>query len=225
MTIHIADDSDLLAELAADVIAERLSSAGPDIGLAGGGTPRSTYRRLSHRDVKWATVTAWMTDERHVRPDHPDSNAGMAQRVLFDHVAGTLHAVSWRESADEAAHDYARRLAGFLPAGVHGPTPTTVVLGVGGDGHTASLFPGSAALAVTDRDFVATQVPRHGTRLTATLPLLSRARLTVFLVSGGHKAEIVATMLSGDSDLPAARVARAAPEVVWLLDRDAARLL
>jgi 6-phosphogluconolactonase len=225
LTIHIAEDSDALADLAADVIAERLSSAGPDIGLAGGGTPRSTYRRLCHRQAPWAAVAAWTTDERHVPIDHPDSNAGMVQRALFDHVAGTLHAVSWRDSVDEAAAAYERELVGFLPAAVHGPTPTTVVLGVGDDGHTASLFPGSAALDVIDRDFVAAEVPRHGTRLTATFPLLGRARLTVFLVSGGHKAEIVATILSGDSDLPAARVARAAPEVLWLIDRDAARLL
>ena len=225
LTIHIADDPDALADLAADVIAERLSSAGPDIGLAGGGTPRSTYRRLSHRQVPWAAVTAWTTDERRVPFDHPESNAGMSQRALFDHVAGTLHAVPWRDSAEEAAAAYERQLAGFLPAGDRGPTPTTVVLGVGDDGHTASLFPDSAALDVTDRDFVAAEVPRHGTRLTATFRLLGRARLTIFLVSGGHKAAIVATILSGDSDLPAARVARAAPEVLWLIDRDAARLL
>lgn len=225
LTIQIADDADALANLAADVIAERLSSAGPDIGLAGGGTPRSTYRRLAQRRAPWNAVEAWTTDERHVPIDHPDSNAGMAQRSLFDDVAGRLHAVPWSTSADAAAVAYERELAGFLPVSVNGPIPTTVVLGVGDDGHTASLFPGSEALTVVDRDFVATEVPHHGTRLTATFSLLRRARFTIFIVSGGHKAEVVATILSGDSDLPAARVAREAPEVLWLVDRDAARLL
>lgn len=225
LNIHVADDSDALADLAAELLAERLSSAGPDIGLAGGGTPRSTYRRLSRCAAPWDRVVAWTTDERHVPIDHPDSNAGMARRELFDHVAGTLHPVPWLASPDEAAARYEHRLTEFLPVGTGGPAPTTVVLGLGDDGHTASLFPNSTALEMTDRDFVATMVPRHGIRLTATFRLLSRARLTVFIVGGAHKAEIVATILAGDSELPAARVTRAAPDVVWLIDRDAARLL
>lgn len=225
MSLYIAEDADALAEEAADLIAQRLTQAGPDIGLAGGGTPRATYRRLATRTLPWGDVHAWTTDERHVPTTHNDSNAGMAQRALFDHVPGHLHAVPWHESADTAAAEYERMLSGLLPGGPDGTAPTTVVLGLGDDGHTASLFPASTALEVTDRDFVATTVPHHGTRLTATFALLGRARCTVFLVSGAHKAAILARIIDGDTGLPASRVAREACEVVWLVDRDAARLL
>jgi 6-phosphogluconolactonase len=100
-----------------------------------------------------------------------------------------------------------------------------VILGVGEDGHTASLFPGSEALGVEGRDFVATHVPGKGWRLTATLSLLTRSRRILFLVSGEVKAPVVAEILGGDSDLPAAVVAREARDVAWLIDRDAASML
>lgn len=225
LTIQITDDADALAEAAADAIAHHLSSSGRDIGLAGGGTPQSTYRRLARRLVPWPEVHAWTTDERYVPPDHQDSNAGMARRALFDQVPATLHAVPWRPSPADAAAEYAQELLTVLPSGPGGPTPTTIVLGVGDDGHTASLFPGSPALEAVDRDYVAADVPGHGMRLTATLGMLARARHTLFLVSGAHKAEILAAILGGGSDLPAARVAREAADVLWLVDRDAARLL
>ena len=224
LSIQIAADADALAEAAADAIAHRLSSGG-DLGLAGGGTPRSTYRRLARRTLPWANVHAWTTDERHVPIDHADSNAGMARRALFDHVPGMLHAVPWRASADEAAAEYERELHSVMPRGPAGLVPTTIVLGLGDDGHTASLFPGSAALDVVDRDFVSIEVPGHGIRFTATLGLLARARHALFLVSGAHKAAVLATILGGESDLPAARVAGATADVLWLVDRDAARLL
>ena len=227
MTIRILPDAAALADAAAEEIARQLSAASGrrDVGLAGGSTPTAAYRRLVAQPVPWNEVHAWMTDERHVPIDHLDSNAGMARRTLIDHVPATLHMAPWRDSAAGAAAAFERHLGSFLHHGPEGLEPWLVVLGIGDDGHTASLFPGSPALDEIQRDFVAVDVPGRGWRLTATAALLARAQSTVFLVSGSGKAEILAEVLTDTCDLPAARVARAARTPLWLVDRDAARLL
>jgi 6-phosphogluconolactonase len=149
----------------------------------------------------------------------------MMRRALFDHVQATLHEIPWDEAPDAAA-TYENTLRQILPTGSDGrPQPGLVLLGVGDDGHTASLFPGSPVLDEVERDFVATEVPGRGWRFTATLPMLARARRTLFLVSGRQKAEIVAEILEGSSNLPAARVTRASRDAIWLLDADAASQL
>jgi 6-phosphogluconolactonase len=163
-------------------------------------------------------VHAWLTDERAVPPGHIASNTGMLRRVLLDHVSAVFHPVPWNEDAAAAAAAYDARLAEFLPQTARGLQPGLVVLGLGEDGHTASLFPGTTALEETRRGFVAVWVPQlQAWRLTATLPLLIAARRTVFLATGRHKAAIVAEVLAGDSDLPAARVSRESRDAVWLL--------
>ena len=136
MVIRILPNADALAAAAADEIAQRLSpaSGGRDVGLAGGSTPQAAYRRLAERPLPWSEVHAWMTDERHVPIDHPESNAGMARRALFDHVPATLHTVPWHEAAMEAAAAFERHLASILPLGPAGIEPWLVVLGVGEDG-------------------------------------------------------------------------------------------
>lgn len=227
MTIRILPDAAALAGAAAEVIAQQLSAMNGrrDIGLAGGSTPTAAYRRLAMQPAPWNEVQAWMTDERHVPIDHLDSNAGMARRTLIDHVPATLHAVPWNDSAAAAATAFERHLASFLHHGPDGLEPWLIVLGIGDDGHTASLFPGSTALDEAERDFVAVDMPGRGWRLTATPTLLARAQSTIFLVSGGGKAEILAEVLAETCDLPAARVARAARSPLWLVDRDAARLI
>ena len=150
----------------------------------------------------------------------------MARRALFDHVPATLLEVPWIEDPMAAAAEYEGNLGEVLESSSKGLKPGLVLLGVGEDGHTASLFPGTEAVTVTDRDFVANWVPGLGSwRLTATLPLLTRARRTMFLVSGEHKAHIVAEVLEGDGDHPAAAVSRQSRDAVWLLDRGAASLL
>jgi 6-phosphogluconolactonase len=167
-----------------------------------------------------------MTDERYVPADHRDSNAGMVNRALFDHVPARLHEVPWFEDPVAAADAYEETLDGLLEHAAHGLRPGLVVLGVGTDGHTASLFPGTEALNATDRDFVANYIEAQDAwRLTATIPLLSRARRTVFLVTGSQKAKIVAEILDGGSSHPAAIVSNNSRDAVWLLDRDAASQL
>lgn len=228
MRIRVFPDADRLAEAAAGEIAAwiRLETPVPSIGLAGGTTPRGAYERLRSHRLPWRRVHAWLTDERAVPPGHIASNTGMVRRALFDHVPATFHPVPWNDDAAASAAAYDADLAGFLPRAARGLQPGLVVLGLGEDGHTASLFAGTAALEETRRGFVANWVPQLEVwRLTATMPLLTAARRTVFLATGKHKAAIVAEVLSGDSGLPAARVSRESRDAVWMLDREAASRL
>lgn len=223
MSIRIHATPEALADAVADEVAGWLSI--PEhrtVGLAGGSTPRRAYEHLRGRTIPWSGVHAWMTDERHVPAEHPDCNARMARHALFDHVAASLHEVPFKPSAAESAAAYEAELDHFLRRGPLGREPGLVLLGVGTDGHTASLFPDTSALDEDDRDIVAVEVPGRGWRVTATLGLLARARRTIFVVAGAHKAEIVAEVMQGASDLPAAVVARHARDPIWLLDRDAA---
>ncbi len=227
MRIRVHHDAAAMAEAAADDIAGWLAvDADQTIGLAGGTTPRLTYELLARRPIQWERVQAWMTDERHVSDDHPDSNAGMARRALFDWVPATLHGVPFEDDPAQSASAYEATLRRVLG---RGPVarPGLIVLGVGVDGHTASLFPGSEALTEASRDFVANWVKASAVwRLTATLPLLARARRTLFLVTGEAKAPVVAEILEGGGrNYPAAVVSHLARDPVWLLDRAAASSL
>jgi 6-phosphogluconolactonase len=227
MRVRIFNGPETLAEAADAELAGWLSlpGNGRTIGLAGGSTPRRAYELMATGGIPWRNVHGWMTDERHVPTDHPDSNAGMVRRALFDRVPATLHEVPWDDDATTAALLYEEHLQRLLAHDSDGLRPGMVILGVGEDGHTASLFPGSEALDVQDRDYIATHVPGKGWHLTATLGLLTRSRRTLFLVSGEAKAPIVAELLAGDSHLPAAIVAREARDVAWLIDRAAASML
>lgn len=227
MRIRVFSDAATLADAAATDIAGWLAiDDSRTLGLAGGSTPELTYQVLRRLTVPWDRVHAWMTDERHVPSDHPDSNARMARRALFDHVPAVLHEVPYREDAGDAAAEYERTLGEFMRGPRGNLQPGLVILGIGDDGHTASLFPGTPALEEDERDFVANWVEEKNTwRLTATLPLLSRARRTLFLVAGAHKAEVVADILERGSDHPAAVVNRASRDSVWLLDHAAASAL
>jgi len=220
--LRIVEGPDALADLAAASIGRWLREAGgpTTLGLAGGGTPRTTYTRLREEEVPWENVDGWMTDERWVPPDDPERNGLMARTTLFDHVPGRLHPVPWvPDDPQQAAAQYAETLAGLF--GVGGPG--LVLLGMGDDGHTASLFPGSDALDERDRSFAAVWVAgKEAWRTTATLPLLWSAQRLVFLVSGSSKARAVAAVISGDSGLPAELVANGANSVSWFLDRAAA---
>lgn len=227
MRIRVFNSAEALADAAADEVEAwlRMVPEPRTIGLAGGTTPRRTYELLATRRLGWADIDGWLTDERHVPRNHEDSNAGMIRRALFDHVPAALHEVPWDEALDAAA-SYETTLRQILPVGPNGRAqPGLVLLGIGEDGHTASLFPGSPALNELARDFIAVDVPGLGWRFTATIPMLTRARRTLFLVSGPAKAEVVADILEGNSDLPAARVSQASRDAVWMLDADAASRL
>ena len=224
MRIVVAADAAELAERAAAHITELIAVApGPrvSLGLAGGSTPRATYEKLRDADIDWTTVDAWLSDERWVAPDHEFSNARMVREALLNHVPAAFLDVLWCEGGDPepAAEQYAAVLERTI-----GDRPDIVLLGVGDDGHTASLFPGTAALEETHSNYVANLVPEKGWRLTATLPLLHRARKIVFLVSGEGKADMLAQVLSG-APYPSTLVADGADDVTWFVDEAAASCL
>lgn len=178
------------------------------VAVSGGGTARRCYETLATRSgIDWSTVAVLLGDERLVPVGHPDSNEGMVRAELLDHVpVATVHSMA-TSSADD--YDALVRSLGSLDL-VH--------LGMGPDGHTASLFPGTPALDVTDRFVVLNEPglePFHP-RMTLTLPAIARARHAVFTVEGDDKRAAFERALQGD-DLPAARV-RAA-RVTWIVDR------
>jgi 6-phosphogluconolactonase len=221
MDVIVHETPDAVAAAAADVIATEIRSGTRHVGLAGGSTPRAAYELLPQQQLDWDGVMLWLGDERWVPPDHPDSNAAMARESFVDEVGATLIAPDYSLGDPHlAAAAYAEAVR---PALVR---PGLVLLGMGADGHTASLFPGTDALDVVDRSYVANWVPAHDAwRLTATLPLLWSARRTVFLVTGEVKAQVVADVLSGRGDYPAGRVGRGGRNTTWLLDTDAASRL
>jgi 6-phosphogluconolactonase len=191
--------------------------------LSGGSTAQECYQRLAEAggpetDVGWDAVDIYLGDERCVPPDDRDSNYGMIRHTLLERVGpvGSDHPMYQKGSPSAAALDY-QAVIGSLPAF------DLVHLGLGPDGHTASLFPGSAALDLVDPDVLvaANQDPRSNNphdRVTLTLAGIARARLVVFTVSGSSKREPFSAIMAG-ADLPAGRVV--ADEVLWLVDEDA----
>ncbi len=185
------------------------------IALSGGHTPRPIYERLASIEYDWTTVDVFFGDERCVPPDHPDSNFGMAHGAFLGKVPARVHPM---DGTACAAGEYEKALRSVFGPGV--PVFDLVFLGLGDDGHTASLFPGDAALAETRANVVRVRRPDHE-RLSLTLPVLSAARVALFLVAGASKRPALAQLL-GDGDVPAARVSAA--RTIVIADRDAAAI-
>lgn len=222
MRIDVYDDAEELAEATAGRLAELLADVPVTFGLAGGSTPAATYRILREQALPWEQVTCWLPDERWVPPEDPASNTRMAGRQLTDHVAAELIAPD-TTLADPvaAAATYERLLANELDDG-----PDVVLLGVGTDGHTASLFPETEALEIDEPGYVANWVDRIGAwRLTATIPLLRTSDHIVYLVSGAAKAETMQRILVDEEPLPARLVTEDASDVTWMLDAESAARL
>jgi 6-phosphogluconolactonase len=203
--------------------------------LSGGSTPRRLFQLLAAADMRdslpWRDTELFWGDERCVPPDHADSNYRMTREALLDAVGPPARGVhrleGERGDLDAAARDYQAAVARAFGAAVDGPPPRfdLVLLGMGGDAHTASLFPGTAALGETDRWFVANEVPQLATRrLTATYPLLNAARAVVFLAAGADKAPALARVLAATGDSAAAPARGVAPQgtLEWVIDRAAA---
>ncbi|HEX2031496.1 MAG TPA: 6-phosphogluconolactonase [Actinomycetota bacterium] len=179
--------------------------------LAGGSTPRAFYERLAELRYPWEDVDVVPSDERCVAPDDPASNLGMIRRALLSKVPARPHDLGGSACDADAAEDEVGSLLAGRPVDL-------AVLGLGADGHTASLFPGDPALEERVRAVVRVERPDHP-RLSLTLPVLSSARLALFLVSGVPKRGALRRLFSGE-DVPAARVA--ARRVVVLADAAAA---
>ena len=215
--------AELLPETAARHIAESIEQAIADHGrasvmLAGGSTPRAVHRQLAlNPRIAWDKVEIFFGDERAVPPGDPQSNYRMARESLLDAVSipsSQIHRMpAERPDREAAAEEYARRLPERLDL---------IILGLGEDGHTASLFPGSSALRETARKVVAVMGPKASPqRLTITPPVIAAAREKIILVSGSGKAVAVAQALEGP-DQPVQCPAQLARNGIWIMDRDAA---
>ena len=203
----------VVPDLAEAGAAEFLALGPRTLALAGGRTPRALYERLRACDYPWHEVDVFFGDERCVPEDHPDSNLRMAREALLDHVPARVHPLPGATCGADAAE---RELQAVFGPGV--PRFDLVLLGLGADGHTASLFPGDPALGEGERRVVRVARADHP-RLTLTLPVLSAARAVVFLVAGAEKRDALAALIRGD-DIPAARVTAAS--VLVLTDESAA---
>ncbi|HEV8307116.1 MAG TPA: 6-phosphogluconolactonase [Methylomirabilota bacterium] len=226
-----------VADLARQAVAARGRFA---VALAGGATPRPAFRRLAREPLRsavpWGRTEVFWSDERCVAPEHPESNYRLARETLLDAVpipAERVHRITG-EAPDPAAAAaaYETEIARVLGGRPGGPPPDfdLVMLGIGADGHTASLFPGTAALAERIRWVVATRVPTLSVadRITLTYPILNRAACVLFLVVGADKAPALRAILEEPPDperLPAQGVRPDAGGPVWLVDRAAAARL
>lgn len=237
MNLRVYEDKDRLAEAAARDFAERAAGAIATSGrfavaLAGGSTPKAAYELLATRyadEVDWANVHVFFGDERSVPPDDADSNYRMAREALLDHVpVGSVHRMRGELLPDEAAMRYEEELREFFGSPGSLPEFDLMQLGIGEDGHTASLFPNTPALEVTDRWVAQNPVPKLETvRITLTLPVINAAKSVSFLVAGEGKAGALREILEGDADprdYPA-RFVRPAGELAWMADRSAAARL
>ena len=204
------------------------------IALAGGATPRRLYQLLASSPwverIAWSRWHVFWGDERCVPPEHPDSNYRMAREALLDHVpltAGQLHPMRGEAAPQEAAEGYEGELRRVFQTPV--PAFDLILLGLGEDGHTASLFPGTAALREEGRLVVANWAPQlEAHRLTFTLPLINAARRVAFLVADAAKAQALRRVLapaSTDQPPPAAMVRPTSGVLHWFVTSQAAACL
>jgi len=238
------DDDEAVAQYAAREFVRRAraaieASGGFKVALAGGSTPRRAYELLADPSlsvqVDWEATHIFFGDERAVPPDHPDSNYRTAFETLLSKVRipeAQIHRMEGeRSDLDTAATDYEATLSEAFDLSVESGPPRfdLVMLGMGDDGHTASLFPGTRALDETRAWVVANDVPQKATRrLTLTAPVLNAARCVMFAVEGEDKAAPLLAVLEGPHDpnrFPSQLIDPADGELLWLVDRAAAARL
>jgi 6-phosphogluconolactonase len=231
--IEILPDPPALARRVAEwMIAAALAAKGPfRISLSGGSTPKRLYELLASGDFKvrfpWQQVNWYWGDERFVPYDNPESNFRMAHEAMLAKVSvppENIHPVPVDGSPEEAALRYERTLQAAYGGATLNPSKPLfdiTLLGIGPDGHTASLLPGDAVLRERKRWVAAVSHGRPEVRITMTYPAIESSRQVAFLVTGQEKAAIVDTIRAGDSQVPAARV-KPIGELTWFLDRAAA---
>src|SRR6266567_1480098 len=213
-----ADAADFILDQAHKAIDERNEFR---IALSGGNTPRPVYARLG-RDLPWERIRITFGDERCVSPDDPQSNFRMARETLFVPAAIPEESIArMRGEIDPqiAALEYEDLLdLSAAQRGEHIYRHDLILLGLGDDGHTASLFPDTAGLEETSRRVIANFVPKLSSwRLTFTFPLINHARQICFLVNATKSADLVERVLRGDPQLPASRVVPTVGKVTWIL--------
>ncbi len=237
--ISVYPDREALSRAAAGLFAVVAVRAVADHGrcavlLAGGETPRRTYELLAEEPLRsrvpWGHLHLFWGDERCVPPDDPRSNARMAYRTLLDRVpvpAGQVHPIPGDRDPRQAADEYEALLRRFFAGAL--PRFDLVLLGLGDDGHTASLFSGSPVLDERERwTAVTRRASEEIDRITLTAPLINKAELAIFLVAGGDKAAALHEVLEEEPDphcRPARLIRPENGELHWLIDRAAAQLL
>ncbi|HEY4027068.1 MAG TPA: 6-phosphogluconolactonase [Candidatus Dormibacteraeota bacterium] len=214
MSLRVLDDPAAVAAAAAGLVAEAIVGGARTLVLAGGSTPRRAYQLLAERTLPWGRVTALFGDERCVPPDDPESNYRLAWDELIGRVhPGSVHRMPAELGAEEAAALYEPVVRALAPLDL-------VLLGMGQDGHTASLFPGNPALQADGYVTAVHDAPTPPPdRVSLTLRALREARRTVVLVTGADKAE--ALSLARKGGVPSGMI----PGAEFLVDREAARLV
>ncbi len=207
----VVETPEEVAAAGAAAIAQALQVGSRTLVLAGGTTPGRCYQLLADLEVDWARVAVLFGDERCVRPDHPESNYRMARETLLDRVApATVHRMPAELGPEEGAAEYSRIVETLLPLDV-------VILGIGEDGHTASLFPGHPVLKAKGLVAGVRNSPKPPPeRVTLTLAVLQGARQVIILATGAGKASAIAMAKRGE--VPSGMIAGAR----WLIDRAAA---
>ncbi|NET59873.1 MAG: 6-phosphogluconolactonase [Symploca sp. SIO2E6] len=201
------------------------------IALAGGGTPKPLYEALASQELPWDKIHIFWGDERYVSPEHPDSNQGMARKAWLDQVAfpaANIHPMPTDGTTPAAdAQKHGAQLQEFF--GIQGgefPSFDIILLGIGDDAHTASLFPHTEALQVVDQ--LVTVGNKDGQpRITFTAPLINQARCVIFLVAGANKQPALAQIFAPEADplTYPARLIQPQGELWWLLDQSAGQQL
>lgn len=237
--IIICDDAEELSRKAAaqftSIADSAIARAGRfAVALSGGSTPKALYSLLAssaYRDrLDWSRVHIFFGDERCVPPDHAESNYRMVEEALLSKIQMTvrnIHRMAGEKEPRQAAEDYGSELRDFFALGPgQWPRFDLVLLGLGEDGHTASLFPGSAALHDQEHLVAPAYVEElKAHRLTLTLPVINNAEEIIFLIAGAGKSAIVEHLLGADSkpfEYPAGQVRPSNGQITWLLTRDAA---
>ena len=231
--MEILPDPPALARYVAEwMTAAALAAKGPfRVSLSGGSTPKALYELLASDEFRgrfpWKQVSWYWGDERFVPYNHPESNYRMVREAMLSRAPippENIHPIPTDGTAEEAAREYERTLQRAYGAPTLDPSRSLfdiMLLGLGADGHTASLLPGDSALEERKRWAVPVSHGRPEVRITLTFPVIDSSRHVAFLVAGQSKAAALAAIRAGDRQLPAARV-RPVGELIWLVDRAAA---
>jgi 6-phosphogluconolactonase len=242
LNIHVYKNGDTLAAELADQFRHVVNQAAKrmrpfNIALSGGSTPALFFQKLAlfsrRKAIAWQNVQIFWGDERCVPPDHPDSNYGMAKKQLFDHIIipeENIHRIRGEAAPKGEAQRYADEIIRIIPQNDRALSQFDwILLGLGADGHTASIFSGSDARVNVQEICVITAHPETGQkRISLTMPLINNAKRITFLVTGESKSAIVAQILTGKGSpetRPASLVRPVQGLLEWFLDQAAAKFI
>ncbi|NET38576.1 MAG: 6-phosphogluconolactonase [Cyanothece sp. SIO1E1] len=230
--VTVLPDKPALVQRALELVVTRLQAAVEQRGLgtivlAGGSTPKPLYEAIAGKDLAWDKIHIFWGDERYVPSDHPDSNQGMARKAWLDRVAippENIHPMPTNAgdpAIDAAQHEQELQTFFKIEPGTFPPFDI-ILLGMGDDGHTASLFPSTQALQVCDR-LITVGNKGKDPRITFTIPLINQANTVIFLVAGAGKQTALAQVFADEADptLYPSRFIRPQGELCWLLDQAA----